>query len=181
MMYSPKKQGGYTLIELMVAIGLFAIVMTLASGSYIMMISISRQAQGIASGIDNLSFALETMTRDIRTGSNYSCGTALGMGDCIGGGNSFTFKNEKGDTVKYDLDSSAIAIRRTVNNSVESTLTDSSSVVINSLMFYAFGTAPVPNTTQARVTIIIKGTVSPDKNPQVFTIETSATMRGSDI
>lgn len=169
-----KKKDGYTLIELMVAVGLFAVVMMLASGSYIMMIGISRQAQGIASGIDNLSFALETMTRDIRTGFNY----CNGMVNCTG--SSFTFKNEKGDTVKYDLDSSAI--RRTVNNSVQSTLTDSSSVKITSLTFYAFGTAPTPtDTTQARVTIIIKGTVSPDKNPQFFTIETSATMRGSDI
>jgi len=173
MIYKIKKKDGYTLIELMVAVGLFAVVMMLASGSYIMMIGISRQAQGMASGIDNLSFALETMTRDIRTGYNY----CNGMVNCTG--SSFSFTNERGKIVTYSLSSSAI---QKLVDSVQSSLTDSSSVKITSLTFYAFGTAPTPaDTTQARVTIIIKGTVSPDKNPQFFTIETSATMRGADI
>ena len=38
---------GYTLIELMIAVGLFALIMMLAAGAYLMMIGISRQAQGI--------------------------------------------------------------------------------------------------------------------------------------
>ena len=63
---------GYTLVELIVAVGLFALVMLLAAGAYLMMIGVNRQAQGIATGIDNLSFALETMTRSIRTGTNYN-------------------------------------------------------------------------------------------------------------
>jgi hypothetical protein len=139
-----------------------------------MMISISRQAQGMASGIDNLSFALETMVRDIRTGSNY----CNGLVNCTG--SSFSFTNESKKIVTYSLSSSS-AIQKLMD-SVQNDLTDSSSVKITFLNFYAFGTALTPSdTTQARVTIIIKGIVSPDKNPQNFTIETSATMRGSDI
>ena len=61
-----KRARGYTLIELMVAVGLFAIVMMLASGAYLVMIGVSRQTQGIATGVDNLAFALETMTRITR-------------------------------------------------------------------------------------------------------------------
>ncbi|MDE1945523.1 MAG: prepilin-type N-terminal cleavage/methylation domain-containing protein, partial [Patescibacteria group bacterium] len=60
---------GYTLIELIVAIGLFAVVMTLASGAYLIMIGVNRETEGLATGIDNLSFVLESMTTAMRTGT----------------------------------------------------------------------------------------------------------------
>ena len=123
---------GYTLVELIVAVGLFAFIMMLASGAYFMMISFNRQAQSIATGIDNLSFALEAMTRNIRTGTLYDC---AGLGDC-NGESSFSFKDANGVTTSYSLAGSAI--QKTVG-SVSSVLTDPS-VAVSSLMFYAFGT-----------------------------------------
>ena len=60
---------GYTLIELIVAVGLFALVMTLVSGAYLVMISVTQAGSRYGDWSDNLSFALETMTRTIRTGS----------------------------------------------------------------------------------------------------------------
>ncbi|HVM58918.1 MAG TPA: prepilin-type N-terminal cleavage/methylation domain-containing protein, partial [Candidatus Paceibacterota bacterium] len=73
MNLSPRhaSSGGYTLVELIVAMGLFAIIMTLSTGAYLIMISVNRHAQAISTGIDNLSFALEDMTRTIRTGTVY--------------------------------------------------------------------------------------------------------------
>lgn len=172
---------GYTLIELMIAVGLFAVVMLMASGAYIMMIGLSRQAQGIATGIDNLSFALETMTRTIRTGHGYSCGGSLGMGDCNSGGSTFTFVDESPKTVSYSLSSGAI--QRQVSAGAWNPLTDSSSIRIDSLKFYVFGSRSIAegDREQSHVTIIITGTVLGEKVPQSFTIETGATMRGSDI
>lgn len=165
---------GYTLIELIVAMGLFAFVMTLSSGAYLLMIGLNRQAQGIATGIDNLSFAIETMTRDIRTGSNYRCG---GLGDCSSGASSFSFKNASGVDVSYSLVSSVI--QKTVGSAV-STLTDPT-VNVSSLAFYATGTTP-GDTQQPHVTIIVSGTVSYGAGKsESFTIETGATMRGSDL
>jgi len=153
--------------------------MLLASGSYLMMISLNRQAQGISNGINNLSFALETMTRNMRTGIAYSCG-AFG-GDCTSGGTTFSFTNQSGQTVTYAL--SGTALQQTVAG-VQSLLTDSS-VTITSLTFYAFGTKPASQADyeQSRVTVTISGSVSPGpgKPSQSFTIETGATMRGSDL
>ena len=159
-MYKNKK--GYTLIELMVSMGLFAIIMLLASGSYLMMIGLNRQVQGISTGINNLSFALETMTRTIRTGTGYS-----------GGGATFSVTDANGNSMTYGLNSSYAITQNTVP------LTDSSSVKITSLTFNAVGMTPGDNT-QSRVTIIITGTV-PGKILQSFTIKTSATMRSLDI
>ena len=168
---------GYTLVELIVAVGLFSVVMLLASGAYLMMISIGRQAQGISTGINNLSFALEAMTRNIRTGTTYSCG---GLGDCSGGASSFSFVNADGVSITYSLSGSTI---QETKDSGQSTLTDSS-VSISALTFYAFGTASARegDYEQPRVTMIVSGTVSsgPGKT-EAFTVETGATMRGSDL
>ena len=171
------RKGGYTLIELIVAIGLFAIVITLVTGAYLMMIGIMRQAQATATGIDNLSFALEAMTRTIRTGVDYSCN---GGQDCLGGGGTFSILDlSSGSTVTYTTSGGAIT-----KNDLP--ITDSSVVNITSLLFYVSGTQPLSSfgdTNQPHVTIVISGTVSPGpgKPPLTFSVETGATMRGPDL
>ncbi|MFA6408062.1 MAG: prepilin-type N-terminal cleavage/methylation domain-containing protein [Candidatus Paceibacterota bacterium] len=169
---------GYTLVELMVAVGLFAIVMLLASGAYLVMIGLNRQAQGIATGINNLSFALETMTRSIRTGSGYTC--PGGSDSCST--DTFSFTNSGGTVIKYSLSGSSVL--ETSGGSVQNTLTDSS-VKITSLMFYVVGANPASagNLQQARVTMIVSGEVSSSANkaPQTFVVQTGATMRLPDI
>ena len=169
---------GYTLIELIISVGLFALVMTLAAGAYLTIIGISRQTQGITSGIDNVSFALETMTRTIRTSTNYGC--PIPNTDCSGG-STFSIVNGSGQTVRYTSSSGVIT---QTTNGVIVPLTDSS-IHITSLTFYAVGTKSFTtngDTTQARVTILISGTVSsgPGKTAP-FSVETGATMRGTDI
>lgn len=169
---------GYTLVELIVAVGLFAFVMLLASGAYLMMIGLNRQVQGIASGIDNLSFALETITRNIRIGTAYKCNGLAA--DCPLGADNFTFTNDSGVVVKYSLNPTDHTLQKTVG-AVTTSLTDPS-VTIDKLTFYAFGTL-AGDIYQPRVTIIVSGTVSAGaaKPVQPFTVETSATMRGSDL
>jgi prepilin-type N-terminal cleavage/methylation domain-containing protein len=165
---------GYTLVELVVAVGLFALVMLLASGAYLVMIGVNRQTQAIATGIDNLSFAVETMSRTIRTGSNYNC-VFDGSGNCPNGGTTFSVKNASGATITYVLSSGAIT-----QNGVA--LTDPS-VNISSLLFYVYGTGKAPaDYSQPHATIVVSGTVSsgPGKT-EPFSIETGATMRGTDI
>src|SRR3989344_2337573 len=132
---------GYTLVELIVAIGFFTLVMTLASGAYLLMINTNRQAQGIANGINNLSFAIETMMYNIRTGTEYNCGGA-GGGDCPNGDSSFWFTDADGRSVTYDLSASS-AIQQKKGTDPESPLTDSS-VHVSSLMFYVTGTWKPP-------------------------------------
>lgn len=172
---------GFTLIELVVSVGLFAIVMLLASGAYLVMINLNRQAQAITIGVNNLSFALETMVRTIRTSTTYSCN---GGGDCsytLGGGTTFSVKNSAGIPTTYSratLSSKGYIAQNGV------ALTDVSTVSVTSLVFYVTGTATATagEYTQPYVTIIVKGSVSsgPGKT-QTFSIETGAAMRGSDL
>lgn len=156
------KMRGYTLVELIVAVGLFAIVMTLVSGAYIVMINLTQRTQGSATGIYNLSFALETMTRTIRTGTNY-----------FGSESTFSVTNSNWEPMVYSLSSGAIA-----QNGVA--LTDPS-VNVTSLNFNVSG-ATAGDNLQPYVTIIVSGTVSSERgSSESFTVETGATMRTPDI
>lgn len=163
------KKRGYTLVELIIAVGLFAIVMMLVSGAYIVMINLTNRAQGSATGIYNLSFALETMTRTIRTGSNYSCNNS---GDCVNG-TTFSITNTDGMNVNYALSDGVIT-----QNSVP--LTDPS-ISVSSLNFNVSGTASSDNE-QPHVNIKVLGTVLSERGKtESFTVETGATMRTPDL
>ncbi len=167
---------GFTLVELIVSVGLFALIMTLVTGAYLIMIGINRQVQASATGINNLSFALEDMTRSIRTGTAYSGAE----------GSTFSFTNANGQPVTYSIASSAI--QKTVTNVITGSIVTSSltdpSVTITSLAFYPVGTGNTSSGDyqQSRVTMIVSGTVSSGPGKiESFTIQTGATMRVSDI
>ena len=179
MLYAPITRktvpfSGFTLVEMIVAVGIFAIVITLASGSYLTMMSANRQAQAVATGINNLSFGLEVMTRDIRTGHNYPIGGSPS--------DTFTFKNSTGHTTQYSLVNGVLL--RSIDSGAAIPLTDSS-VTITNLRFYWFDTQTQAqgNTGQARVIVTITGQVPVDaKNPAIpFSVETGATMRTIDL
>lgn len=181
---------GFTLVELIVAMGLFAFVMTLVSSAYFVIIGVDSQTQGIATGVDNVSFALETMSRNIRTGVGYGCG--LARTDCPGGDSVFSFTSSGGKSVEYAR-SNAQGVcgtsGSTVGNGciiatvdgVTSPLTDPA-VDITSLEFIAVGTT-AGDAEQPYVTVLVSGSISSGSGGKTedFSLETSATMRGTDL
>ncbi len=70
------KKSGFTLIEIIVSLALFSVVITIAVGALLILIASNRQLQNEQSVLSNLSFALDSMTREIRTGANYYCASA---------------------------------------------------------------------------------------------------------
>jgi prepilin-type N-terminal cleavage/methylation domain-containing protein len=64
---------GFTLIEMIVSLGVFSIIITTAIGALLVLISSNQKLQGEQSVMTNLSFALDGMTREIRTGYAYFC------------------------------------------------------------------------------------------------------------
>lgn len=71
------KQKGFTLIEMLVAVGLFSVVMLVAVSAILSIIGNNRKAQGINNVVNNLNFAIESMVRDMKTGYLYKCGGTL--------------------------------------------------------------------------------------------------------
>ncbi|KKR80897.1 MAG: hypothetical protein UU28_C0031G0009 [Parcubacteria group bacterium GW2011_GWD2_40_9] len=57
---------GFTLIELIVALGLFAVVMTISMGAFLNISDIQKKSESLRNVSDNMSFTIEMMTRDIR-------------------------------------------------------------------------------------------------------------------
>lgn len=162
---------GFTLVELIVAIGLFSVVMTLSAGAYLIMINANRNAQAITTGINNLSFALDSMSRNIRTGTNYQCPSP----------STFKFKDQASVVTEYSLTANKIQVKYDTAAPVD--LTDSA-VNVSVLAFDCLGVAPesTGDKVQAHVTVRISGTVQagPGKT-QPFNVQTSATMRGIDL
>lgn len=68
-----KFQGGFTLVEMLVALGIFAIVSLVAVGALVRIVGLNRQAQSMQAAMNNLSFGLDSMSRDMRFGSNFYC------------------------------------------------------------------------------------------------------------
>lgn len=77
MIYSKPLQLGFTLIEMIVSLALFSVVVTVAIGALLMLVSTNNQLQGEQSVMTNLSFALDSMTREIRTGTFYVCASEI--------------------------------------------------------------------------------------------------------
>ena len=69
-----KKVGGFTLIEMMISLGIFAIVLSVSVGALLSMVSSNRKTQSLRSAMDNLNLAMEEMSRNIIQGRKYHCG-----------------------------------------------------------------------------------------------------------
>ncbi len=67
------RQAGFTLIEMIVSLALFSIVVVVSVGALLMLVGTNNQLQGEQSVMTNLSFALDSMTRELRTGTAYYC------------------------------------------------------------------------------------------------------------
>lgn len=78
-MYKSKAnlQKGFTLIEMIVSLGIFTVVAVVAVGALIKVMDANKKSINLKNTINNLNFTLESMSREMRVGSNYDL-TTLG-------------------------------------------------------------------------------------------------------
>ncbi len=67
---------GFTLIEIMVAVSIFAIVAVVTTGALVTVSDVNRKAQAIKIAMDNVSFAMDSMVLNLREGARFGCLTA---------------------------------------------------------------------------------------------------------
>ena len=72
-----KNKRGFTLVELMVAIAVFSIVMVVAMSALLNVIDANNKARSIKTAVNNISFAIESISKDMRMGKDYACGNNL--------------------------------------------------------------------------------------------------------
>lgn len=76
-----KTRTGFTLVEMIVSLAVFSIVAVVALGAMVKIVSANRKAQSLQASITNLNFALDAMSRELRTGSTYFCESNNGAVD----------------------------------------------------------------------------------------------------
>jgi prepilin-type N-terminal cleavage/methylation domain-containing protein len=180
------RKSGFSLVEMIVSVGLFSVVMLISTGAYLSLISLDRKARATNDLVTNLNFVIDTMERSLRSGSNFQCG-GVGGTNCSGGSTSFTYVNDVGQTVTYSYDSEHSAIAQSINGGVSQQLTDPR-VKIQALQFYVRGVGTTPDgqnddITQPWVLFTTTGSITPDSKsaPIVFTIQSTAAARAIDL
>jgi type II secretory pathway pseudopilin PulG len=177
------KKKGFTLVEIMVSLSVFIIIMTVSLGSILSILNSSEKSQTKKTAMDNLNFALESMARTIRFGTDFHCGTTASSpplpNDCASGDTSFSVRDSNGALIVYSL--SGGQIMKSVNNGTASAVT-SNEVTISRLRFYVFGSLQWPDINQPRVMMLLSGTVGIKAETQsTFNLETSVSQRKLDI
>lgn len=181
------QRSGFTLIEMIVSVGLFAAVMLVATGAYLSLISLDRKARATNDLVTNLNFAIDTMEREVRAGNSFACGSGSGTPNCGGtGGTSFTFVNDQGQTVTYRLDSTHHSIGQCIGagactDGTDQALTDPR-ISVSNLNFYVSGVG-TGDGLQPFVVFNVTGTLTPDSvtGPITFTIQSSASQRALEL
>lgn len=179
-----QKNNGFTLVELMVATSLFMIIMISAIGSLIMLIDESKNSRSVRIAMENVNFAMESMTRSIRMGTGYYCGNISNLSDisdislgCTNGGSIISFVPQEIDSmpatsrVEYRLESNTIK-RFDSTNSVTGVPIVSSDVSVSKLKFFVR-----VDGVQPMVYIIMEGTVKVNGVPTSFALQTLASQR----
>lgn len=173
---------------MIVAVGLFGIVMMVSVTALVALIDANRKAQALQSVINNLNIAIDGMSRSIREGSNYHCGTTTADGDCTSGINTaIRFEHYGGNTADtnddwiYSFHDGRIYKSTTGSTAGEVAIT-ASEVTIESVRFFVFGsTAGDP--TQPKVMMVIKGSAGTTRaNVKTnFHVQSTAVQRVIDI
>ena len=69
---------GFTLIEMIVSLAIFSIVAVVALGALMKIVSANKKAQSLQSAMTNINYALESISREMRVGSDFTCVSPLG-------------------------------------------------------------------------------------------------------
>lgn len=199
-----QRQRGFTLVEIIVATGLFAAVMLIAVGSLMSIIDANRKAQSQEIVMNNLSAALESISRTVRVGASYACDTSLTSANltptnCTSGGIQLSFKPR--EAIADPTQSSLRWIyRRNVDGSGSGYIEVSKDsganysrltapeIDVQGFKFYVTGACPknggscTNDSLQPRVLITVYGSAQISaKTRTSFNVQTSVTQRLFDI
>ncbi len=148
------KNRGFTLIEMLVSVAVFSMVMVVALGALLALSEANRKAQLLSEATNNFNSAIDSMSRTIRTGSMYHCGTGAvdQTQDCQSlSQDQFAFLPNgatlSSQVVVYKFSSSASecpagvagCIVRSQDGGITFSSITSSDIVITSLQFFVVG------------------------------------------
>ncbi|MEX2010250.1 MAG: type II secretion system protein [Parcubacteria group bacterium] len=154
-----KKNSGFTLLEIMVSLSIFMVVMTISMGAILNVYDANRKSRAESAVMGNLNLAVETMTREMRFGRNYHCGSTgvlTNPQNCASGGNYMSFLSSEGVQIIYRQ--SGTLIEKSTSGGAFLAVT-APEVRVESLEFFVLGSTieATGSEQQPRVLIKIKG------------------------
>lgn len=181
---------GFSIIELIVSIGLFTVVTLVAVGALLSIVGVNRKAQSFASVMNNLNFAVESMSKLMRVGTNYHCGPGGDIGsprDCSSPSSYIAFEraggdeNNSNDQIIYRLNGTQI--EKSINGGATFVGVTAPEVKITEdigLRFYVAG-SEASDGKQPKIIIIVRGTMGlSEKIKTDFNLQTTVSQRQAD-
>ena len=184
------KKNGYTIIETMIAVSLFVILVMMGMEALLSANVLHKKSQDMRSIINSLSFTMEEMSRNLRTGYNYHCiddGVLVNIipHSCVnGGGISFKSASPTSQWVYYiGTYNGKNGIFKSTNGAATFIQLNPDEVVIDPASgFVVVGAEPPPgDVRQPFVTIKLKGTITTQNVSTPFYLQTSVSQRQIDI
>jgi prepilin-type N-terminal cleavage/methylation domain-containing protein len=178
---------GFTLIEMLVSVSLFTIAVTISLGALLIINNAYRITRAQQVAIDNLNFAIESMSRSIRTGFVYDCTGNVdpSMNSCsTNPGTAFSYYDFMGRIIVYrhkvidGRGSIQQCVLDTFNTCDEDDFVDltSQDIDIEVLKFYVLDADRSEG--QPRLLIAIEGVAGRrDKERVEFSLQTTVTSR----
>lgn len=177
---------GFTLLEMVVALGIFSVIVVTSIGIMLGVANSQIKASNIQAILDNVRFSLELITKEMRTGNNYQLTTTCSPGSEI------KFQTSLGSTRVYYLYAPTNTIMR-ATSAISSLDCDGSTgvsqpftsdeVIVQKFDTATQGTTVGPNDGQPWITIFLR---VKSKNPKYeyassMDLQTTIVQRFRDI
>ncbi len=181
---SKQKKKGFSLVELMVAVSIFAIVMLIGTGAILAIVNGNKKNQSMQVAISNLNYAVENMTRNMKTGRGFQNSADFNYPT-----DNITFTTTDDENVKYfyasNVDSNgdtkgSLMIQYLDEPGAPAIAVTAPEIDIDTLTFAVTG-ADANDGFQPAVIIYIAGTVSNGSLTTDFALHTSVTQRSVDF
>lgn len=164
---------GYSLIETLIAVTIFAIIMVVAVDTLLVAQSAARKIALERAAMENVAITMESITKKIREGYAFHCrtnghnygGEAGTRRNCLDGGTKLAFRGNNNEayvfrtvneTVQVYEDKSSNPVFPTTENNLKFLPLTSPEVQVKSLKFYVRG-ADLSDQMQPLITITITG------------------------
>lgn len=179
---------GFSLIEVIVSIALFAVILTASLGSLLVIIDVNRQTKAIKLVVNNLNLAMEGMSRELRVGSNIcatdnqdfapdaSCNTGAGGQDSI------YFTTDVGEiSSRFRLHNNSI--ERRIGSGGTSLALTGSDITVDDMLFYirGVGESGPQADIQPSVLIVLAGHVQQADQIVNFNLQTVVSQRKLEL
>lgn len=176
---------GFSLIELLIAVSIFLIITVAAIGSMIHLQGAAQKGEASYATLDNLNLTMDSMTRLVRTGTNFHCGLSGDLAapaDCPYRGNvadgqpAFAFTSQSGKRIQFQLSSTSVEMKE--DPGAWFRITDDS-IIVDRFRIYVEGSTQ-DDTKQPYALLVVSGKIMLGSQSSDFHLQTTMTQRLPD-